>query len=92
MAVMTFVLASLATYRLSRMLTNEEGPFSAFTWLRGLAPKNTWIGRGLECIMCMSVWVALPLALYIDWSWTLPLTWLGLSGATIIIWKWEQKR
>lgn len=92
MAAMTFVLAALTTYRLSRMLTNEEGPFSVFTWLRGRAQPQTWVARGVECIMCMSVWVALPVALYIDRSWTMPLTWLALSAITVIIWRWEQRR
>lgn len=86
------ILAALATYRLSRMISNEEGPFMLFTKLRGLIPTTHWIGRGLECILCVSVWVALPLALYVDWSWTAPLTWLALSGITTLLWKWEQKR
>lgn len=89
---MTFILASLAVYRLSRMLTDEEGPLSVFTKMRGLAKPDTWIGRGLECIMCMSGWVALPIALYVDWTWTAPLTWLALSAVTVLIRKWEQKR
>ena len=92
MDALTFALAALAVYRLSRMLTDEDGPFEAFTRLRGLARPDTWIGRGLECIMCMSVWVALLAALYIDLTWTLPLTWLALSAITVLIRKWEQKR
>ncbi len=92
MQPLTFILASLAVYRLSRMLTDEEGPFMVFTKLRGLAPTENWIGRGLECILCMSVWVAFIAALYIDLTWTLPLTWLALSGVTVILRKWEQKR
>jgi hypothetical protein len=86
------ILAALATYRLSRMITDEEGPFRIFAQLRGAFPPTNWFGRGLECIMCLSVWVSLPIAAYIDWSWTLPLTWLALSGVTVIIRKWEQKR
>jgi hypothetical protein len=87
-----FILAALATYRLSRMIADEEGPFAIFTKLRGAYPPTDWVGRGLECIMCVSFWVALPIALYIDWTWTAPLTWLALSSVTVIIRKWEQKR
>lgn len=90
MAVMTFVLAALAVYRLSRMVTDEEGPFMVFTKLRGLAKPDTWVGRGMECIMCVSVWIALPVALYIGGDWL--LTWPALSAMTVIIRKWEQKR
>lgn len=92
MQPLTFLLASLAVYRLSRMITDEEGPFTVFTKLRGLAPTTSWVGRGMECIMCMSFWVALPIALYVDGTWTVPLTWLALSGVTVLIRKWEQKR
>lgn len=89
---MLFILAALAVYRLSRMITDEEGPFSIFTKLRTAFPPVDWIGRGLECIMCVSFWVALPFACYVDWTWTTPLTWLALSSVTVIIRKWEQKR
>mgnify|MGYP001572792784 FL=1 len=87
---MTFALAALAVYRISRMITDEEGPFMVFSRLRGLAQPDTWIGRGLECIICVSVWVALPIAYYIGGDWL--LTWPALSAVTTIIRKWEQKR
>lgn len=89
---MLFILAALATYRLSRMITDEEGPFEVFTKVRGLASPETWIGRGLACIVCMSFWVALPIACYIDWSWTTPLTWLALSAVTVLLREWKNKR
>ena len=87
---MTFVLAALTVYRISRMITDEEGPFAVFSRVRGLAQPDTWIGRGLECIMCVSVWVALPIALYIGGDWL--LTWPALSAVTTVIRKWEHKR
>jgi len=89
---MAFALAALAVYRLSRMITDEEGPFAVFTALRGLFPPTNWIGRGMECIMCVSVWIALPVALWVDWPGDWWLTWLALSAVTTIIRKWEQKR
>jgi hypothetical protein len=92
MEPLTFALAALFVYRASRMLTDEEGPFEVFTKLRGLAKPDTWIGRGLECIMCVSAWVALPVALWIDWHGDWALTWLALSAITVIIRRWEQKR
>ena len=92
MRPLTFALASLAVYRLSRMITDEEGPFAVFNAIRGRFPPTNWIGRGLECIMCVSVWIALPVALWIDWSVNWWLTWLALSSVTVIIRKWEHKR
>ncbi len=92
-----FALAALAVYRLSRMITDEEGPFAVFTKLRGFYPPVDWVGRGLECIMCVSVWVAFLATImvtvlgYAD-AWLWPLTWLALSAATVLIRKWEQKK
>ena len=90
MNLITLILAALAVYRISRMITDEEGPFAIFVKVRGLAKPDTWIGRGLECIMCVSFWIALPIALYIGGDWL--LTWPALSAVTVIIRKWEQKR
>lgn len=97
MEPLIFALAALAVYRLSRMISDEEGPFAVFTWLRGLTKPDTWIGRGMECIMCVSVWIALPVMVMITvlgyadvWIW--PLTWLALSAVTVIIRRWEQKK
>jgi len=89
---LTLLIASLAVYRISRMISDEEGPFSVFTKLRGLAKPDSWTGRGLECLMCVSVWIALPIALWIDWAGDWALTWLALSAVTVLIRKWEQKR
>lgn len=88
---LTLLLAALAVYRISRMVSDEEGPFSIFTKLRALVPPDTWVGRGLECIMCVSFWVALPVALWLGGAlW--PLTWMALSSGTVLIRKWEQKK
>jgi len=92
MQPLTLILAALAVYRISRMVADEEGPFSVFTKLRALAPAQTWVARGLECIMCVSFWVAIPVALVVDWSPTWWLTWLALSAVTVLIRKWEQKK
>lgn len=87
---MQLLIAALFVYRLSRMLAEEEGPFGIFTWLRGLAPAQTWLQRGMECVMCLSVWVALPVAICLGGDWW--LTWLALSAVAVIIKKWENKR
>jgi len=95
----TFFIAALAAHRLSVALAEEEGPFSLFVKLRGrLDPdQKTWLGRGINCVFCVSFWMALPIALlvavlgYADmWAW--PLIWLGLAGAVMLIRRWEQKK
>ena len=62
---MTLVLCTLATYRVTRLVTIEEGPFALMRKLRGVADpdQRTWVGRGLACPWCVSFWIA-PVALY----------------------------
>lgn len=92
-------LAILATYRLTAALVREEGPGGVFLKLRGrLDPdQKTWIGRGINCVFCVSFWLALVAALFVSvlgyadpWAW--PLTWLGIAGGCALLFRWEQKR
>jgi hypothetical protein len=64
-----FIILALATWRLSSLLVNEEGPFSVFTNLRYLAGvrfdeysqsygKNV-VADALQCVWCASVWIAI---------------------------------
>lgn len=59
------LIATLATYRVVRLVTLEEGPFSLALKLRGLLDPDghTWIGRGMQCPWCLSFWIAPALVL-----------------------------
>ena len=80
-----FFVAVLATWRVTHLLANEDGPadvvFRARRWL-----GDGFIGGLMDCFNCMSVWVAAPLALFVS---TNPLvwlvTWLALSGAACLL-------
>lgn len=87
---LTLIIAALAVYRVSRMVTDEEGPFALFSRIRDRFPPTNWVGRGLECVLCVSFWAALPVAWWLGGPWG--LTWPALSAVTVIIRKWEQKR
>ena len=66
MESLTFLVASLAVWRLSKVITEEEGPFRLFTRLRASFPvdgKHGWIGRGLYCFWCVSFWIGLLVGL-----------------------------
>jgi hypothetical protein len=88
----TFILGSLATFRLSHLVAKERGPLAVFERLRSTMPG----GRGsakewLSCIFCFSLsasaLVCLTLwggGLNLSWSeWT--LHWLGFSAIALII-------
>ena len=91
-----FVLAALATHRVSFMVSSEEGPFGVFTKLRGaLDPdQRTWVGRGLNCIKCISFWVGWIVAAFLPQSgWaSYIVTALALSSAAIGYQKWTERR
>lgn len=77
-------LAVLATYRVARMLALEDGPFDLFVRVRArIDPEQiTWVGRGINCPLCISFWVALVFALllpFVDWQ-TFVMMWLGVAG------------
>jgi len=56
------LVIALAAYRLSEMLTWDDGPWDVFVRLRQMAGagtgRATWLGRLLECPYCSSVWIA----------------------------------
>ena len=80
-----FLLAVLATWRVTHLLAREDGPADILVRLR------KWLGDGLagrlmDCFQCLSIWVAAPLALLVatrplDWL----LVWLALSGAACLL-------
>lgn len=59
MIVFWSTVAALAVYRVARMLSLEEGPFELFARVRGLLDPNqrTWLGRGVNCPLCLSFWL-----------------------------------
>lgn len=84
MTALLFLIAALAVYCVSYSIARLDGPFSVFAILRGhIDPhQKTWIGRGLNCVLCVSVWVALAVALLLQAS---VIEWLGLAGFTFVI-------
>ena len=82
-AWLRFVVAALATWRVTHLLALEDGPFELLARMRAaLGP----FGRLLDCFQCLSLWVAAPLALFVTtrasvW-WCV---WLALSAAACLV-------
>jgi hypothetical protein len=82
--VANFVLPVLATWRLSHMLWAEDGPWNLIAKLRRWAAGHGT--RVFDCFYCISLWVALPLALLVARSFTAwLLDWLAFSAAAILL-------
>jgi hypothetical protein len=80
-----FLIAALATWRISFLLTREDGPGGIFASLREKS-KATFSGRFFECLKCTGMWVSIPLAFFVKGSWLeLVVIWLALAGVTALI-------
>ena len=87
--IATIILGSLATFRLTLLINEEEGPFYLFVHLREWSAKRTFTGALISCFWCLSVWMAAPVALILSWGFHLPwwmalLIWLASSAGAIM--------
>src|SRR5690242_13323705 len=83
--LLRFVLASLATWRLTHLLTNEDGPADVLYRLR-VKLGASLMGQLMDCFYCLSFCVAAPFTLLIarrplEWLFA----WLALSGAACLL-------
>lgn len=90
-----FILAVFAAYRIAHMLATEEGAFSLFVRIRERfdPEQTTWVGRGLNCALCIGFWTALVIALLIPFAtWQeFILHWLGIAGAQAALHLWLER-
>ncbi|MGA2262507.1 MAG: DUF1360 domain-containing protein [Acidobacteriota bacterium] len=80
-----FVLAVLATWRVTHLLAGEDGPADLVVRFRARLGRGL-AGKLMDCFNCLSLWVAAPAALFVsrkplDWLFT----WLALSGAACLL-------
>ena len=80
------MIAVLATWRLSRLLATERGPWDVVARLRRLAGGGV-LGQLMDCFGCLSLWVAAPLTLVVGATGALEIavTWLAISGGAILV-------
>lgn len=78
-------LAVLAVWRVSHLLSAEDGPFDLIVRLRETVGNGFW-GKLLDCFNCVSLWVAATVALLLGGSAQEQLLmWLACSGGAIIL-------
>ena len=80
-----FIVAVLATWRVTHLLASEDGPAELIVKFRALLGKSL-AGKLMDCFQCLSLWIAAPAALFVtrqflDWL----LVWLALSGAACLL-------
>jgi hypothetical protein len=80
-----FVLSILATWRLTHLLSKEDGPWNMIYHIRKAAGAG-FFGSLLDCFYCLSIWVALPFGIWLgnNW-WEKILYWWALSGGACLL-------
>jgi hypothetical protein len=80
-----FLVGALATWRVTHLLVEEDGPADMVVRLRRRAGDG-WMGLAMDCFYCLSIWTAAPVAAAVARSpREAPLTWLALSGAACLL-------
>ena len=101
MSLSKLIIAILATWRLSSLLVNEDGPFRMFDRLRRrvgvyltdeIGTPLSFLGRLLGCIWCASVWVAALVAAVMFTRLWVVLVPFALSAGVILIERGGRKR
>lgn len=78
-------LGALATWRVTHLFVEEDGPGALFVRLRVRAGDG-WAGELLDCFYCTSIWVAAPVAVAVaPRRREIPLVWIALSGAACLL-------
>ena|SRR5713226_2567669 len=80
-----FILAVLATWRVTHLLASEDGPADVIVKSRSLLGQSL-AGKLMDCFNCLSLWIAAPMALFVtrrfpDWL----VLWLALSAAACLL-------
>lgn len=89
METLKLIMLALAAYRLARMFAMEDGPFDVFVRIRARFDplQTTWLGRGVNCPLCVGFWASL-FALAV---WFIPgvgpiiVTWWAVAGLQTIV-------
>lgn len=80
-----FVLAVLATWRVTHLLASEDGPGDIVVRLRARLGTSL-LGRMIDCFQCLSLWIAAVFAVFVSMQWDeWLLAWLALSGGACLL-------
>ncbi len=78
-----FVIAALAVWRLTSLLSREDGPAGLLVRFR------SWLGKAgspFDCFKCLSLWIAAPFAVWLgDWGPIALLYSVSISGAVCLL-------
>ena len=80
-----FGLAALAAWRVTHLLTAEDGPGGVVARARSRLGSGP-AGELADCFGCLSMWVTMPLTGFVARRRAeVPVCWLALSGAAFLL-------
>jgi len=86
-----FLTAVLATWRITHLLSKEDGPFEVIFLLRKKLRNRVW-GSLVDCFYCLSIWTSLPAGFWLGKDWKeIICYWLAVSGAACLLEKLTAK-
>ena len=87
MSLVALVVGILGVWRITHLLSAENGPGDLFLRLR-LFLGRSLAGQAIACFDCLSLWVAIPFALALSANWLDRLLWWpALSGGAMVIYR-----
>lgn len=90
--VFYWILSVLVVWRVTHLLSGEDGPFDLIVKLRRTAGAG-FFGSLLDCFYCLSIWIALPFGLWLGYTWWEKLLfWWALSGAACLLEKLTRRQ
>lgn len=85
---LSVALAAFGVFYAAISLALMDGPFDVFARIRGAVGQRTWLGRGIHCPVCLSLWIApIPAAFLADSPRSFVFIWLGLAGASTFLYR-----
>ena len=85
MGFYVLTLGILSVWRVTHLLYGEDGPADLFVRFRRFAGDSI-VGQLLDCFYCLSVWIAVPFALWLGGTWQERLLLVpALSAGAIVI-------
>src|SRR5262249_2776325 len=84
MVAVELFVSTLAVWRLTHLLSEEDGPWDAVVRARQAVASGV-LGQILDCFYCLSLWIAIHFAYGEGATWTQrEILWPALSGAAVL--------
>jgi hypothetical protein len=79
------LLGVLCVWRITHLLQAEDGPWELLARFRQRLGAGFW-GSLLDCFYCLSLWIAIPFAVFLGEDWIeRGLLWPALSAGAILL-------